>query len=101
MSSLRCKRCGNPISDAYSKWSYCAKCGKSKQRLDNMDVFFRAFAIISLAPIVVALIFSLVHIASQLTLYWFIGWQAILSFTSLCGFFINKHYITTFDKNKA
>ncbi|TLX85011.1 MAG: hypothetical protein E6L04_05940 [Thaumarchaeota archaeon] len=101
MSSLRCKRCGNPISDAYSKWSYCAKCGKSKQRLDNMDVFFRAFAIISLSPIVVALIFSLANVASQLTLYWFISWQAILSFASLCGFFINKHYITTFDKSKA
>lgn len=97
MSSLRCKRCGNPVSDAYSKWGYCAVHGKEKQRLDNLDVFFRAFSIICLAPILAAVVFALVGINSSLTLFYFIIWQALLTVSSMIAFSINRYFINHFD----
>ena len=100
MSSLRCKRCGLPVSDAYSKESYCASCGKKKSNLEHVDIFFRAFSIFSIIPILVALILALVHINSNLTYFYFIAYQAFLTILSMIGFFINGYYLQHFDKSK-
>jgi hypothetical protein len=100
MSSLRCKRCGNPVSDAYAKWSYCTSCGKQKQRIEHFNIFFRALGILFLIPILVGFIFALAHVNSSLTLYAFILIQGSFVTAALVGVFYTSKSLSNFDKSK-
>lgn len=101
MSSLTCKRCGKPVSDAYSKSLYCKDCGKSKARIENINIMFRAFGLFTITPILVAVILSIIQINSALTLFSILIYFTILTSIAVVGTFYTRKLIRQFDSSMS
>jgi hypothetical protein len=87
MESVKCKICGNPISDAYSKTELCPFHTKEKSRLIHFQYGLRAFTILSCLPLVVSLILALAGVQSELTSYFYVLWQLGLVLAGLLALY--------------
>jgi uncharacterized membrane protein len=87
MSTAKCKKCGNPISDMYLSQGLCEKCNKEKQKLIHAQFTLRAFGILVTIPLIIGLVLAQIGINSGLTTYFFILWQSSTVLVALIGMY--------------
>lgn len=88
METSKCKRCGNPVEDMYSKWNYCNRCGSYKQRWDSFAVGFRGLVVGTGLLLVVFLVMS--NWISSFALYSLISWLVIFFCLGVFGYAFSR-----------
>ena len=94
-----CKRCGKPMEDMYySKWNYCASCGKVKQRYDHLNIVARAFTILVSVPLLIGLIAGIIGIVTQFQSLFLIIYFATMFILGLTASIYTRIKIGSFEK---